>query len=293
MLRVRAAKMTTYNVDAFPEIKDVQRVELDILIKVARLCEERGFTYFIESGTALGAVRHGGFIPWDDDIDIGMPRQDYEKFLDIAQEELGDEYFVQTRKTDPNAPFSFAKVRKNGTTFIEWNKRNIKMHHGIYIDIFPYDGLPIEGLDEHIDKCLKLNKLQFKKYIPDRVGVPQKSLKWKLGAAARRMQYYLLKLYPESLLEGKIKKKYMRYDTNPNEHGFCTCFSFVDRIIFPNELLFPPQKINFEGEEFYAPAKLEEYLTLMYGDYNQLPPVEDRVGHRPVEVSVTEELFTR
>ena len=116
MLRVRAAKMTTYNVDAFPEIKDVQRVELDILIKVARLCEERGFTYFIESGTALGAVRHGGFIPWDDDIDIGMPRQDYEKFLDIAQEELGDEYFVQTRKTDPNAPFSFAKVRKNGTT---------------------------------------------------------------------------------------------------------------------------------------------------------------------------------
>lgn len=293
MLRVRAAKMTTYNVDAFPEIKDVQRVELYILIKVARLCEERGFTYFIESGTALGAVRHGGFIPWDDDIDIGMPRQDYEKFLDIAQEELGDEYFVQTRKTDPNAPFSFAKVRKNGTTFIEWNKRNIKMHHGIYIDIFPYDGLPIEGLDEHIDKCLKLNKLQFKKYIPDRVGVPQKSLKWKLGAAARRMQYYLLKLYPESLLEGKIKKEYMRYDTNPNEHGFCTCFSFVDRIIFPNELLFPPQKINFEGEEFYAPAKLEEYLTLMYGDYNQLPLVEDRVGHRPVEVSVTEELFTR
>ena len=94
-------------------------------------------------------------------------------------------------------------------------------------------------------------------------------------------------------LIGKIKKEYMRYDTNPNEHGFCTCFSFVDRIIFPNELLFPPQKINFEGEEFYAPAKLEEYLTLMYGDYNQLPPVEDRVGHRPVEVSVTEELFTR
>ena len=204
-MRVRAAKMTTYNVDAFPEIKDVQRVELDILIKVARLCEERGLTYFIESGTALGAVRHGGFIPWDDDIDIGMPRQDYEKFLDIAQKELGDEYFVQTRETDPNAPFSFAKVRKNGTTFIEWNKRNIKMHHGIYIDIFPYDGLPIDGLDEHIDKCLKLNKLQFKKYIPDRVGVPQKSLKWKLGAAARRMQYYLLKLYPESLLEGKKK----------------------------------------------------------------------------------------
>ena len=91
--------MTTYNVDAFPEIKDVQRVELDILIKVARLCEEKGLTYFIESGTALGAVRHGGFIPWDDDIDISMDREHYNMFIEKFNQD-SSKYKILSLDTD-------------------------------------------------------------------------------------------------------------------------------------------------------------------------------------------------
>ncbi len=87
-------------------------------------------------------MEHGGFIPWDDDVDIGMTRENYEKFLEIAPEKLKNDYFLQTRKTDKKAPYMYAKVRKNGTVFMEWNKRNLDMHHGIYIDIFPYDNVP-------------------------------------------------------------------------------------------------------------------------------------------------------
>lgn len=275
------------------EIRAVQEVELEILIEFDKICRGNNLTYFIESGSVLGAVRHGGFIPWDDDIDVGMPRPDYEKFLEIGQNLLGEKYFLQNRITDSNAPFSYSKIRKNNTTFLEWNKRNIKMHHGIYIDIFPYDGLPEHKIDKHLDKCLRLNKLQFKKTIPDRVGIPQDTIKWKIGAAARRLQYYTMKLYPSSILDRNIDKEYKRYKLNVTGAGNCTCFGFADRLIFPNHMLFPTKLIMFEGIEFYGPAEVEEYLTFLYGDYMQFPPEEQRYGHRPIKISTKEEFFKR
>ena len=284
--------MTDINTDDytknFPELKSVQKIELGILIEFDRVCRNHNLCYFLDSGTALGAVRHKGFIPWDDDIDVGMPRPDYDRFMEIGMEELGKEFFLQNLQTDPKIPFPYAKIRKNGTEFVEWNKRNIDMHHGIYIDIFPYDRLPESGIDEYMNYCRELNKKLFKRRIPDRVGLPQSDLKWKIGAAARRLQYLAMQLTSEKKLLEKLDRDYTKYENLGFASGKSTCHSVSTRVAYSNDTLFPPKEIEFEGHSFYAPRDMDTYLTEMYGDYMQLPPVENRIGHRPFIVSLEE-----
>lgn len=277
----------------FPELKSVQKIELDILIELDKICRKNNLCYFLDSGTALGAVRHKGFIPWDDDIDVGMPRPDYNRFMRIAKDELGEAFFLQNLKTDPKVPFPYAKIRKNGTAFIEWNKRNIKMHHGIYIDIFPYDRLPEDGIDEYMGYCRELNRKLFKRRIPDRVGLPQSNLRWKIGKAARRLQYLAMQFSSEKKLLEKLNHDYTKYSGLGFDSGKSTCHSFSSRIAFPNEMLFPPIEVEFEGHSFFAPADVDAYLTAIYGDYMKLPPYKDRIGHRPFMISLEEKRCKR
>ena len=124
------------------QLKEVQQKELQILLEVDRICKRNGLTYYLIGGSALGAVRHGGFIPWDDDIDIAMPRDDYRKFLKLCSRELPAEYFLQTYTSQPDFPYPFAKVNLNNTTFIENRLHKLNIHHGIFIDVFPLDGVP-------------------------------------------------------------------------------------------------------------------------------------------------------
>lgn len=126
------------------ELRKVQLTILSIFREIVRICDENDICYFIIGGTALGTVRHGGFIPWDDDFDIGMTRENYNKFLTIAQKKLPQDLFLQTIETEPESPFYFAKVRKNGTKFVEKYCKNLNIHHGVYVyvDIFPYDNIP-------------------------------------------------------------------------------------------------------------------------------------------------------
>lgn len=273
------------------DIRTVQLVELDILKKIDRICKKHGITYFLDGGTALGAVRHGGFIPWDDDIDLGMLRDDYDRFIEIAQAELGNDYFLQTRKTDPKCPFSFAKVRKEGTTFVEWNKRNVKMHHGIFVDIFPYDVLPEEGREEYFRKCAALDRKLTVKMTPDRAMQPQRSLKWLAGSMARRAKYYLMKFTSTHKLDKKIEEEFVKYRGMRFEDQQVTCHAYDAMYYFPEDMLVPTVTVEFEGERFPIPGKYHEFLTKMYGDYMELPPEEERHGHKPAKLSVTEVLY--
>lgn len=268
----------------FPELKRVQQVELDILKKFDAICTEMGLTYFLDSGTALGAVRHEGFIPWDDDIDVGMPRKDYDIFMQIGQEKLGDGFFLQNRITDPKSPFSFAKIRKNNTVFLEWNKRNIDMNHGIFIDIFPYDILPESGRDEYIDECRKLNLKLARRTIPDRAMRPEKNIKWWIGAACRRLAFYLMRFSSIKKIDRQIIEAYSRFDDAEYEGMSYVCHAFSKKVTFEESILFPVKRATFEGYQFNIPAKSRKYLTLIYGEYMELPPIEDRVGHRPAEI---------
>lgn len=124
------------------ELRAIQALEMDILAEFIDICQKYGLRYYAMGGTCLGAVKYQGFIPWDDDIDVGMPRQDYNKFLQIAQDELPDNYFLQNYRTEKEYLQNYSKIRANDTIFMEKEVAGLDMNHGVYIDIFPLDGLP-------------------------------------------------------------------------------------------------------------------------------------------------------
>lgn len=125
---------------------------LDIMAEIVRLCEVCDIPYFIQGGTAIGALFNKGIVPWDDDIDIGMTRADYERFLQLAPQHLRPQYFLEWFGTESNTPFYFAKVKKNGTLFVEEMFRDMDIHHGIFVDIFPYDRIPDNPILERLHR---------------------------------------------------------------------------------------------------------------------------------------------
>lgn len=266
------------------QLRDVQLIELEMLIEVARVCDENGIEYFLDSGTALGAIRHKGFIPWDDDIDIGMTRENYDKFLKIAPEKLGEDYFMQSRYTDKNCPYIFAKVRKNKTVFMEWNKRNINMHHGIYIDIFPYDNVPNDETrrKNYFKKCRLLYRLFLIRSIPDRDLPPENSMKWVVLAFIRKTLHWIFKIIPISLIERRLNELFQKYNQNQTE--YLTCHVFSKSYVFKKKDLFPTKQVKFEKHYFHGVNNIDKYLKVLYGNYMNLPPEDKRKGHMPYKV---------
>ena len=261
------------------KLRHLQLTELDILNEVVRICKSNKIEYFLDSGTALGAIRHQGFIPWDDDIDIGMTRPHYEKFIRLAKSQLGESYFLQTVETDPNAPYYFTKVRKNDTSFMEWNTRNLNMHHGLYIDIFPYDNLPNEKIERlHFHRrCHRIYSLWLVRTIPDRVARPQKKFNWLIKAIVRRFLHLASLPIPRNLIYQYMNQTFQRYNHNDTE--YLTCFAFADPCIFRRSDLFPLKMGTFEGSNFTLANDVDSYLKELYGDYMRLPPKEEQVTH--------------
>ena len=260
-------------------MREVQLIELEILKEVARVCDANGIDYFLDSGTALGAFRHGGFIPWDDDIDIGMTRANYDKFLEIAPSQLGKEFFLQVRKKDKSSPYIYAKVRKHGTVFMEWSIRSIKMHHGIFVDIFPYDNVPEDEVKRarFLRKCQILHRIFMLRSIPDRSEKSAKSVKYSIIAALRRVLHWMSKIIPISLIENSVNSLFQKYNQTQTE--YLACLTFGEIFVYKREDLFPVRDIKFEDQYFKCVNNMEQYLTKLYGDYLKLPPEDERGGH--------------
>ena len=136
-------------------------VQIEILDEIVGICDKHNLTYFLIGGTLLGAVRHKGFIPWDDDLDIAMPREDYEKFLKIAKTELDKKYYLHDISIDKNYWQPFIKIRKNNTLFDEKMIDNIETHKGIFVDVFPFDNLKRDGILLKIKWSILKNLLRF------------------------------------------------------------------------------------------------------------------------------------
>lgn len=234
--------------------------QLKILDEIDRICKKHGLQYFLMWGTLIGAIRHKGFIPWDDDIDISMPIKDYKKFLKIAQKEFNDEFFLQTSATDKYHPTYFAKVRLNNTAFYSKDDKNLKKHHGIFVDIIP--------LFNYDKKPFILTKIQRK--IGERLISCVHGKREKINIGNR-----FVKKLPDGILF-RLRDLFLN---TKGQHFYSWGFYF-DKSDF-----FPSKEIEFCGKKYPAPNEYDKVLRQIYGDYMQLPPEDKRVAHNPGRIS--------
>ena len=254
------------------ELRQLQLSELEILIVFKRICEENHLRYYLHAGTLLGAVRHQGFIPWDDDIDVCMPRDDYDRLASIS---LPKGYYYQDSFCEPNFPFFFAKIRKEDTTVFEPYLENLQIRKGQYIDVFPLDVCP-EGdtLGYYYFKVVgHFNSVYMGRVNSSFIcGYKKSYMKWLYAHMVfwpieriRRLRQSI-SLLPAKICSGK------RVCSVGGVHGYpAEAFqtSWYNKTVF----------ISFEGEEFPAPGEWDAVLTNMYGDYLTPPDEEDRNGH--------------
>ncbi len=258
-------------------LRQLQLLEKNMLLDVVSVCDANGIAYFLSSGTLLGAVRHKGFIPWDDDVDIEIPIADYRRFLEIAQEKLGPEYFVQTYITDPNYQFAYTRIRKNNTTFLNPYNRSCKMHHGVWIDVFP-----LVPINPGVRLTLKRKWISASNFvqIQQSMEAHPDELKELLGTVGLGLwrAFSLLPMKTRQRIHTAMLN--VVFNADPNK---CTHMANVWGNIttyFPKEVyLGDPQWVEFEGDLFKAPHDYIRYLEIKYGDYMTLPPEEKRRGH--------------
>lgn len=253
-------------------LRKVQLVELDILRELDRVCRENNIRYFLYRGTFLGAIRHGGFIPWDDDMDVAMLREDYEKFFRLAPKTLGDKYGLQNWHMDPQYSLPFGKLRKRGTRCVEGKSPELK-ENGFYIDIYPLDYAPKEAAARRSlsRKLLHLYRVKLMKsgYTP---WVEEDHIVWKkrIGYLAYRFvsffvsQQWLIRKY-EALVSA-VPENDLLYEqsalpkTNYFQKKWCE-----DLSDYP-----------FEDGLFPGPKAFDECLSELYGDYMTPPPAGKR-----------------
>ena len=253
------------------QLQQLKTVELRLLREFLQVCQKLNLNYYVLGGTLLGAVRHQGFIPWDDDIDIGMPRKDYERFLSEAQPLLPRDVFLQTFATDPEYPYLFAKLRCSGTVFVEHSLKNCAIHHGIYIDIFPLDPYPEKGIRLFRLKDTLL-KLRLSYTLTPEV----------LSSRVRLLRIPTLLLFPSR--KGAVRKRDQLLRSARGTHRMSNhCGAWGEKEIVPTHWFGDGTALSFEGIPVRAPSEYRLWLTQIYGDYLRLPPEEQRVPHHFVD----------
>lgn len=273
--------------------KDLARLHgelLDIMAEIIRVCEVCGIPYFIQGGTAIGALFNKGIVPWDDDIDIGMTRADYERFLQLAPQHLRPQYFLEWFGTERNTPFYFAKVKKNGTLFVEEMFRNMDIHHGIFVDIFPYDCIPDNKWLERLHRfrsrfwinCFIGKQIWLWRWC-GRCEIDAPLPKSFVGCLAVRAVCSLLS-------RERIYAKMCRVLGAYNGRD-CKRVNIVrmpkDQI--PRADIENPVMMPFGGMTVRAPRNIESYLRHHYPNLRPELPEEEQINHAPYRLSFGDE----
>lgn len=265
------------------DLKKIHNQVLDILQEIDRICRKHNLTYFLSAGTALGAIRHKGFIPWDDDADIGMLREDYNRFRKIVQSELGNAYYYQTMGKGSSFYRNFDQVGKNNSAFVLYNMKDLNIHHGIHVDIFPFDYVSEDERrrTEHVKEVQKYRTLLFNKLVPHVINT--KNL-WKRLIINR--EYYRMKFIPLRSLQERMEGTLTQHLGKEEQYVADLLTHYKKIMYFRKSDILPVKYIEFEGMKLPVPNNLDAYLTMMYGDYMTPPPEGKRnQRHRFVELS--------
>lgn len=263
---------------------ELQKKEFELLKAFCDVCEKLEIRYYLVCGSALGAVKYKGFIPWDDDVDVALLRDDYEEFLKKAPSLLPRNIFVQDYRSDSEFPAIFAKLRNSETAYIEKSASRLNINHGIYIDIFPLDGYP--------EKKAEQRKLEFKKKIYKRLLASA----FYTENSLKKLMYLPLKIIGANKNTAKTVKKYTdmisSYPTEKSKilanHG-----NWQGTLDYsPKEFFGKGRYAEFEGLRVIVPEMAEEYLERKYGDIKKDPPKEKQAGHHYYSVMDTEKPYT-
>lgn len=257
-------------------MNELQQKEFELLKVFTEICVKNNLKYYLVCGSALGAVKYKGFIPWDDDIDVAMLRDDYEKFCLIANKYLPEYIFLQTYKTEPEFKTVYAKLRNSLTTFIEVSAADKNMNHGINIDIFPLDGYPSE---RKVQRCLEFRKNLYAKIL----SVPYKR--------NSRLKEWIVKpfrlLFSQKTYDRVIKK----YDEMIKRYPVSDSAVLANHGNWQGKLDYAEKEVfgqgvsaQFEGLSVIIPGDYDAYLKRKYGDYKQDLPESEQKSHHIFEV---------
>jgi lipopolysaccharide cholinephosphotransferase len=274
--RIRLRASRTNEIAFTPEmLRELQLIQLECLIELDRICRKHGIRYSMDGGTLLGAVRHKGFIPWDDDIDVIMMRDEYERFFDICKNDLDvDRFFLQEHRTDEHYRVGYPRIRRKDTVYVRAGQERFSQTTGVLIDIFVLDNVPDAMPLRYPHRALRFC---FRKILWSATGriVSESPL--------LRLWYAIVSTIParvafrgfDSLAVMCNRRKtelvchYAMTYPNPRTNGFGT----------PAYLMNDFTELEFEGHAFKAVAEYDKYLTLLYGDYMTPPPEEKRRPH--------------
>lgn len=256
------------------ELRSLQMILLEMLLEIERVCQKNDINYCLFMGTMLGAVRHSGFIPWDDDLDVTMMRSEYEKFREACKTDLDQSrFFYQDHTTDPHYRWGYARIRRKDTEFVRFGQEHMKMRTGVFLDIFPMDSTPdfAPWRVLHCFYCFVLRKFLY-------AEVGRKSSR----TAVLRAWYAFLSLVPHTWILQRIEKlsmkrretKLVRILSFPTPKG--RTFGYLRKWFEDLE------EIKFEGYMFPGIKDYDSFLKFNYGGYMQMPPIEKRINPHPV-----------
>ena len=257
-------------------LRGIQLTQLENLKVFDKFCREHDLKYSLYAGSLLGAVRHRGFIPWDDDLDVCMERADYDRFLELWKEGPVDGYVLQNKENAPKFTQSFSKLRKDHTAFVQYDWERGRYHTGIFLDIFPIDRMPGGRWDRAVFKarCMAYQLLT-REFVP-----PKGNALLRFGSAV------ILKCIPAAKrhrLRRKLLKAITKYNRDPAlETVFIESMATVGKPHVPN-LADSFLELPFEDGSFLCFAAWHDYLCRKFGDYMQLPPESERAWqHHPI-----------
>ena len=254
-------------------LKDIQEALLEMMVDIDRVCREHGLKYTLYCGTLLGAIRHNGFIPWDDDADIAMPLKDYEKFREIAEQELADKYVTMDYSNSKEHPWVWIRVYKKGTTYLRRSIADVNMYHGIWVDIYPFLGA-MRGKAGYLqNQMLRLARGMQR--------IPALKLNgYNIEDEKLRKQSKVLGIVPGPLRRIAVKALMGLAMRDPDDYEYV---GTVDSAPFEGKYKWEDwqefTEHEFEGHNFIIPVEYDKLLKRMYWDYMTLPSEDARVSH--------------